>query len=315
MRIILIGRTRNLLNTAKLLIINGHKVVGVITSKAPKEYKINQTDFKNFANELKIPFLESAKINENNFFKTFKKNTPEIGVSVNYSSIISSKIVNFFPYGILNAHGGDLPRYRGNACQAWAIINGEKKIGLCIHKMIGGELDSGDIISRNFIRINSNTRIGLVYEKMEKIIPALFLESINKLSSNKNYFLEKQSEEMNKSLRCYPRIEEDSRINWHKTNIEILRLINASSEPYDGAFSFFRKRKIRFLRAKLVKDIEKWIGVPGQVSKIHKNGTIDILTGKGKINVSLIEINGLKTKPIFFIKSIRTRFNNENSLF
>ena len=38
-------------------------------------------------------------------------------------------------------------RYRGNACQAWAILNGEK-ISLCIHKMIGGELDSGDIITR-----------------------------------------------------------------------------------------------------------------------------------------------------------------------
>ena len=29
--------------------------------------------------------------------------------------------------GILNAHGGDLSKYRGNACQAWAILNGEKK--------------------------------------------------------------------------------------------------------------------------------------------------------------------------------------------
>ena len=56
----------------------------------------------------------------------------------------------------------------------------EKKIGLCIHKMIGGELDSGDIISkRNYIKINSNTRIGLVYEEMEKIIQLFLNQLIN----------------------------------------------------------------------------------------------------------------------------------------
>ena len=37
------------------------------------------------------------------------------------------EVIDFFELGILNAHGGDLPRYRGNACQAWAIINGEER--------------------------------------------------------------------------------------------------------------------------------------------------------------------------------------------
>ena len=46
-----------------------------------------------------------------------------------------------------NAHAGDLPRYRGNACANWAIINGEDKVGLSIHKMDAG-LDSGPIIQK-----------------------------------------------------------------------------------------------------------------------------------------------------------------------
>ncbi|GAB1465742.1 hypothetical protein MASR2M54_12420 [Aliarcobacter cryaerophilus] len=56
-----------------------------------------------------------------------KKTDCEIAVSLNYSSIISQNVIDLFPLGVLNAHGGDLPRYRGNACQAWAIINGEEK--------------------------------------------------------------------------------------------------------------------------------------------------------------------------------------------
>ena len=46
----------------------------------------------------------------------------EIAVSYNFprSSVMLRSIAS--PRGILNAHGGDLPRYRGNACQAWALI-------------------------------------------------------------------------------------------------------------------------------------------------------------------------------------------------
>ena len=78
--------------------------------------------------------------------------------------------------GILNAHGGDLPRYRGNACQAWAILNGEEKIGLCIHKMIGGELDSGNIIAKEFLKIDINTKVTQVWGWMSTSIPKLFLK-------------------------------------------------------------------------------------------------------------------------------------------
>jgi methionyl-tRNA formyltransferase len=69
----------------------------------------------------------------------------DIAVSINYTGVLPQGVIDLFPIGVLNAHGGDLPRYRGKACQAWAIINRESRIGLCIQKMIGGELDSGEV--------------------------------------------------------------------------------------------------------------------------------------------------------------------------
>ena len=111
-------------------------------------------------------------------------------------------MVDLFPYGILNAHGGDLPRYH-NACQAWAIINGESRIGLCIHRMIGGELDSGDIIARDFLSINHNTKVTSILDWMNNRTPKQ-LKAVQKLAENPSYFLEKQSEDPTKALRCYP---------------------------------------------------------------------------------------------------------------
>ena len=113
--------------------------------------------------------------------QTAIKTKPDIGISMNYPGIIPQSVIDCFPLGVLNAHGGDLPRYRGNACQAWAILNGEERVGLCIHKMIGGELDSGDIIAREFLQIDINTSITEVWHSMSRRIPSLFLESVKKI--------------------------------------------------------------------------------------------------------------------------------------
>ena len=83
---------------------------------------------------------------------------PDVGVSLNFTKIIPKEIIDLFPLGILTAHGGDLPKYRGNACQAWAF-KWRKRIGLCIHKMVGNELDNGDIIAKDYLKIDDNTKI------------------------------------------------------------------------------------------------------------------------------------------------------------
>ena len=307
MKVIIIGRTNILLDSAKLLHQNGHKIVGVITSKTAPEYKVNEVDFKNFAKELNVPFLHDPKINIKTLEEKFGNTKPDVAISINYSGIIPSEVIDFFPQGVLNAHGGDLPRYRGNACQAWAIINGEKKIGLCIHKMIGGELDSGDIIAREYLPINNDTSITMIYDEFEVLIPKMLLESVTQLQKNKNYILQTQSKNLQDSLRCYPRKPEDGRIDWKAPADQIHRLIRASSKPYSGAFTYLNEKKIIIWRSKLIISKEKWLGVPGQISEIHENGDVVVLTGKEKLKLKEIEIDGKKLKPSMLFKSVRVR--------
>jgi methionyl-tRNA formyltransferase len=46
----------------------------------------------------------------------------------------------------------------------WAILNGEDRIGLCIKRMVGSELDSGDIIARDYVAIEHSTKVWQVWE-------------------------------------------------------------------------------------------------------------------------------------------------------
>jgi len=315
MRVFIIGRTKILLDTLKLLNEKGHQIVGIITAKAAPEYQANEVDFENFARYLKTPFLHAPKINVKTLKEKFGNTKPDIAISINYSGIIPSEVINFFPHGILNAHGGDLPRYRGNACQAWAIINGEKEIGLCIHKMIGGELDSGNIISREYLPIYDDTTITDVYKEFDRLIPEMFLECIDILKTNKNFVLKKQSKLPKDFLRCYPRKPEDGRIDWKNPAVHIHRLIRASCEPYAGAYTYLEGEKVIIWKSELVKSKENWLGVPGQFAEFDGHGFLNILTGNGKLKLTEIEISKTRSVPNVFFNSVRNRFKNDRNDF
>ncbi len=172
--------------------------------------------------------------------------------------------------------------------------------------MIGGELDNGDIIARDYIPIDINTKITEVYDKCEVRIPLLFLEAINSLEKDKNYFLEKQSKDPKDALRCYPRTPEDGEICWKDSAIKILRLINASNKPYAGAYCNLLGEKMILWDACLVDDFEVYVAVPGQVTNVEQTH-IDIACGEGKLRILKAEMNGEVNSPSFWVKSIRTR--------
>ncbi|WP_299455610.1 formyltransferase family protein [uncultured Microscilla sp.] len=314
MNIAIIGRHEVLYNTIKLLADKGFNIGLIVTTKASPEYRIKEDDFEKIAQSLGAEFFHTSKINSPEFLSILrdriKKYNIQVAVSSNYANLISQDVIDLFPLGILNAHGGDLPRYRGNACQAWAIINQEEKIGLCIHKMVGAEVDAGDIIARKYLPIDINTRVGQAYEWMEKVIPVMFLEALSKLQENPTYVLAYQSENPKDALRCYPRNPDDGKIDWSMPNDSILRLINASSEPFNGAFCQYKGEKIIIWRAEIYQDEEVYLAMPGQVALLDKNsGSVTVICGQGKLKITEVQLGDRRDSPFAFIKSFRARLS------
>lgn len=309
MKIGIIGRSELLYNSVILLKEAGHEISGIVSCKAAPEMLVDENDFKELAVQLNTKFLYDPKISYKSALNFFG-DTCDLAVSINYSGIISKDVIDIFKNGILNVHGGDLPRYRGNACQAWAILNGEQRIGLCVHKMIGGELDSGMILQKEYLDIDINTRIGQVYKWMADTSPKLIMKAVENLSINSEYFLEKQSSNPCDILRTYPRKPEDGRINWNDSNSNIVRLINASSEPFSGSFACLNGEKIIIWRARIYNDSEIFCAIPGQVTSItgQSNGSVIVAVGSGKISIDEVELNGVRSSPTKIIRSLRTRF-------
>lgn len=304
MKIAIIGRSEIMYDTALLLREAGHEVRAIVTAREAPEYTRGSADFRALAEGWGVPFLHTAKITEAE--DLLRAAGPlDIGISYNYSGIIPGSTIGLFRLGVLNAHGGDLPRYRGNACQAWAILNGEDRIGLCVHSMLPDELDSGDIIARDYYPLTLRTKVTAVHEWMQRRVPELFAEAVAQLAREPGYVLQVQSKDPKDALRCYPRRPEDGRIDWRASAVDILRLVNACNRPYAGAFCELEGRTLVVWDADLGPE-ENYLAIPGQVARIGTE-SVDVTTGRGLLTLKLVQADGEPVPPARLVRSTRLR--------
>ena len=307
MKVAAIGRSEMLYNSISVVQEHGHEIVAIITCKESPGYRITTRDFELMAKKLGVEFILTEKINSSDIIDLLKGKNPEIGISVNWKTIIGQRFINCFPNGIINAHAGDLPRYRGNAVPNWAIINGEKKVVLSLHLMTV-ELDAGPIVLKKHFTMTDKTYISEVYEFINNNLPEMFLKAV-KGFSNKTIKQKNQPDDPSVSLRCYPRIPKDGEIDWNLSAIQLDRLVRAVSEPFDGAYTFFENQKLIVWKAHEEPLLYPVIGIPGQVTERRsETGEVIVLTGEGFLVLEEIEIIGEgKKKANEIIKTMRTR--------
>ena len=122
-RVGFIGRTKSLYEAIKLFAeLDGFEVSFIWTCKDESYYDFHSNNFKDLANDLGAKFFYSSRISE---FERFVE--ADVVVSINFINVIPESFIGKFRFGVINAHAGDLPRYRGNACPNWAILNDENQ--------------------------------------------------------------------------------------------------------------------------------------------------------------------------------------------
>ena len=145
---------------------------------------------------------------------------------------------------------------------------------------------------------------------MDEASPRLVEQALEGFKRDANWSIEQQSSDPKNALRCYPRKPEDGEINWKDSAEQIVRLVNASSEPFAGAFCNFQDEKLIIWRIEMHKDEEVWCGIPGQIASINEDENyIIVLTGNGKVKIREVQLNNNRFTADKLTKSIRSRLN------
>ena len=303
--LIAIGRSRYLYNGIEHLVNIGYRFKAIITEEAYEEYDIKTQDFKELADRINASFFVTKVLINDSLIDLIKVHNVNLAISANWKFTIPEAFLNLFQGGILNFHLGNLPNYKGNATVNWSIINGEESIYANIHKM-DPMLDAGDIISRREIPITSFTYISDIINEAERIAPLLYEEAVEKIFVNPRAF---EIAGTAQGTRCYPRLPEDSQINWNQNADEISRLIRASSHPYKGAYTFFNKEKVTIWKAKPYNIQNDFCAIPGHVVELKKrSGNIMVACKDSILEIEKIEYNRQMMPAGALVKSIRQRF-------
>jgi len=98
------------------------------------------------------------------------------------SRILKNNIIKIPKIGILNAHPGLLPEYRGVDVIPWAIINGDD-VGVSVHFIDAG-IDTGKICVREKLPLMKNDTIQILRKRAETLAGELMAKTLQTIIKN-----------------------------------------------------------------------------------------------------------------------------------
>lgn len=160
-----------------------------------------------------------------------KRNLIQIVVMYSFDVILNSTIIDIPNLKIINIHAGKVPSYRGANVLNWAIINGEKEIGVTVHEA-KTQVDSGPVIGEWLIPIDNEDTAKSVREKIGESVLKHLPQTLS------DYFLNKITPRKQSALgiAAYKkRKPEDGIFNWSFSDERIYNLIRGLVNPWPGA--------------------------------------------------------------------------------
>lgn len=278
MNIGFMGRSKLLYEViSEVVSISGHTPAFIWTSKAEAFYECDERMFEELAKAYGCQFHLGPRVgpltDEINF------ESVDVILSANFVNIIPDSFLNSVKHGVLNVHAGDLPRYQGNACPNWAILNRESEIALTVHQM-SEQLDSGPIYAQSRLQLHDDTYITDVYKWLEAATPGLFIQALDMIKIGTYPTPMREG----RPLRTFPRKPEDARLDWSSGIESAYCMIRASSHPFDGAFCFLNgdlEQKVTVFRAEPVELDVDICAIDGQIIEVRGQSIVISIGNRG----------------------------------
>lgn len=185
MRIVFFGTPYFAVPSLKALLAGGSDVLAVVTQPDRPQGRSRSllipSPIKVIADDLGIPVLQPDRPIGDVFGERLRRLDPDLGIVVAYGHVLRPEILEIPRLGMLNVHASLLPRLRGAAPIAWAILNGEKETGVSTMQMEAG-LDSGPVYHRASIPVGADETGGELLPRLAQLGGAVLVETLNALA-------------------------------------------------------------------------------------------------------------------------------------
>ncbi len=263
-----------------LLLSRGDNVVALITHEDNPHEKIWFKTPAVAARERGLPVFTPESVNNPEWREKIAALQPDLILSVYYRHMIGTKILALPPLGAWNIHGSLLPKYRGRAPINWAVLHGEPRIGMTLHRMVKSA-DAGDVVDQEGVAIGPRDSAEVAFRKVMPCARVLLARQIGALLAGT---AKETPQDESQATYFGGRKPEDGRINWHQTSAQIFNLIRAVTDPYPGAFTDIGEARLMVWWAEPVSSATFGRrGKPGEVLSVNP---VVIATGDGALELT-----------------------------
>jgi methionyl-tRNA formyltransferase len=192
----------------------------------------------NIAREAGVPVAQPESINTPDGLAQLKAFAPDLAVVAAYGQILKPDVIATPRLGMVNVHASLLPKYRGAAPVAHAILNGETRTGVTILRIVPG-LDAGDMLAQEAIDILPDETAGELEARLAPLGAKLAVDVVRRLKAGP-VAGEKQDPEVAKRYKAPKLTKEMGLIDWSQPAEKVCRQVRAM-QPWPTAYTFFHR--------------------------------------------------------------------------
>jgi len=288
-RIVFFGTPSFALPTLRTLFEGSDEVIAVVTQpdrEKGRGRKVVISPVKELALQHGLKPLQPERAKGEAFQEALKILQPDLFVVAAYGQILPKSILSIPKYGAVNVHASLLPKYRGAAPIAWAILNGEKVTGVTTMMMDEG-MDTGDILLQAEIPIGNEETCERLHDRLASSGAQLLSKTLEKMKAGE---IRPIPQDHTKATYAPPLKKEDGYIDWRKGAWEIDRQIRAFN-PWPGAFAKWGDQLLKIFKGEIKEGT--LTGKPGAVVWIGSD-FIEVETGEGLLRIQEVQLEGRK---------------------
>ena len=270
MRVLFYGTPTFALPTLEAL-TEQHTVVAVVTQPdrpAGRGQRTQPSPVKRLAERRGLPVVQPDRLKDAGWAERLTAFAPDVAVVAAYGQILPSSVLAVAPRGAVNVHASLLPRYRGAAPIAWAIIRGERETGITTFQMDAG-MDTGPILLQRRVPIEPEETAGELAARLAELGSAVLLETLERLDE-----ITPVAQDETRATSA-PRLRKtDALLDWRRPATELVAWVRGLN-PWPGAATQSPVGRLQIWHAQALPGS----GEPGVLVVGH--GTLCVGTGDG----------------------------------
>ena len=137
---------------------------------------------KRRAAEAGVPVLQPPRLRDPGWPERLAEYRADVAVVAAFGQILPKAVLDVPTHGSINVHASILPRYRGAAPIAWAIIRGETESGITTFQMDPG-MDTGAVLLREPTAIGPDEAAGELSARLAGIGARLLLRTLEEIDT------------------------------------------------------------------------------------------------------------------------------------